>query len=156
MSLKFNMNGGVASRLSVMSDPMRTPVTDTLRSTGEFNTAWDSIAERDPEWLEAFLAMGVRPRLRGVLDPKTWELIAIAVDASCTHLYGPGVRRHVRKALELGATPDEIAAVLEAVAVLGIHSCALGFPILAEELAGLRAESAPQEPLTQEPSHALS
>jgi len=132
------MNPGAASRLRVMITSQPTPVTDTLRSAGEFNTAWDAIADRDPEWLEAFLAMGVRPRLRGVLDPKTWELIAIAVDASCTHLYAPGVRRHIRKALELGATPDEIAAVLEGVAVLGIHSCALGFPILAEELADLR------------------
>ena len=138
MSLKFNMRTGDASRFQFMNNNPTTPVTDALRSSGEFNAAWNEIADRDPEWLEAFLAMGVKPRLRGVLDPKTWELIAIAVDASCTHLYGPGVRRHIRRALELGATPDEIAAVLEGVAVLGIHSCALGFPILAEELAAIR------------------
>lgn len=118
-----------------MTDPAATPVTDTLRRQGEFNEAWEAIAKADPAWLEAFLAMGVRPRLSNVLDAKTWELIAIAVDASCTHLYAPGVRRHIRKALEVGATPREIAAVLEGVAVLGIHSCALGFPILAEEVA---------------------
>lgn len=112
-----------------------TPITDAMRRQGEFNPAWEAIAAADPEWLEAFLAMGTKPRLSNVLDAKTWELIAIAVDASCTHLYGPGVRRHIRKALEVGATPQEIAAVLEGVAVLGIHSCALGFPILAEEVA---------------------
>lgn len=44
------------------------------------------------------------------------------------------MRRHIGKALEVGATPAEIMAVLESVAVLGIHSCALGFPILAEEI----------------------
>lgn len=115
------------------------PITQALRAQGEFNSAWEPIAEMDPAWLESFLAMGVRPRLSGVLDPKTWELIAIAVDASCTHLYAPGVRRHIRRALELGVTPAEIAAVLEGVAVLGIHSCALGFPILAEEAAAVRA-----------------
>jgi len=119
-----------------------TPITDALRAQGEFNPAWDMIAEQDPAWLESFLAMGVRPRLSGVLDAKTWELIAIAVDASCTHLYAPGVRRHIRRALELGATAQEIAAVLEGVAVLGIHSCALGFPILAEELAAQAAPAA--------------
>ena len=118
-----------------MTETVPTPITDALKAQGEFNHAWDSIAEMDPAWLESFLAMGVKPRLSGALDPKTWELIAIAVDASCTHLHAPGVRRHVRRALELGATPAEIAAVLEAVAVLGIHSCALGFPILAEEMA---------------------
>ena len=100
VSLKFNTRTGSASSLRVMSNAPPTPITDVLRSSGEFNAAWDTIAERDPEWLEAFLAMGIKPRLRGVLDPKTWELIAIAVDAACTHLYGPGVRRHVRKALE--------------------------------------------------------
>ena len=112
-----------------------TPITDALRASGEFNTAWEAIAVSDPAWLESFLDMGTRPLRSGVLDPKTFELIAIAVDASCTHLYAPGVRRHIRKALQIGVTPQEIAAVLEAVAVLGIHSCALGFPILAEELA---------------------
>jgi len=116
-----------------------TPITDALRASGEFNPAWEAIADSDPAWLESFLAMGVRPLRSGVLDPKTFELIAIAVDASCTHLYAPGVRRHIRKALQIGVSPSEIAAVLEAVAVLGIHSCALGFPILAEELAAREA-----------------
>lgn len=115
-----------------MTDP--TPLTDALRARGEFNPAWESIAELDPVWLERFLAMGMKPRMTGVLDPRTWELIAIAVDASCTHLYAPGVRRHIKGALDAGATPEEIMAVLEGVAVLGIHSCALGFPILAEEM----------------------
>lgn len=117
-----------------MTDRPTTPMTDALKAQGEFNPAWQAIADLDPAWLEKFLDMGLKPRLSGVLDPKTWELIAIAVDASCTHMYAPGVRRHIRKALEVGATPAEIMAVLEAVAVLGIHSCALGFPILAEEL----------------------
>lgn len=124
-----------------MTEKSATPVIDALRAKGEFNPAWETIAELDPAWLEAFLAMGTRPISTGVLDAKTWELIAIAVDASCTHLYAPGVRRHVRKALEIGATPQEIMAVLEGVAVLGIHSCALGFPILAEEMAAQRGRS---------------
>ena len=112
-----------------------TPVTDRLRAAGNFNPAWQEMAELDPVWLEKFLDMGMKPIASGVLDPKTLEFLAIAVDASCTHLYAPGVRRHIRKALELGATKEEILAVLQCVAVLGIHSCALGVPILVEELA---------------------
>ena len=95
----------------------------------------NEMAELDPVWLEKFLDMGMKPIASGVLDPKTLEFLAIAVDASCTHLYAPGVRRHIAKALELGATQEEIMAVLQCVAVLGIHSCALGVPILVEELA---------------------
>jgi alkylhydroperoxidase/carboxymuconolactone decarboxylase family protein YurZ len=78
----------------------------------------------------------------GGLDAKTRELIAIAVDASCTHLYAPGVRRHVRRALEVGATPGEVLSVLQMVSVLGIHSVALGVPMLAEAIAD-RAASGP-------------
>jgi alkylhydroperoxidase/carboxymuconolactone decarboxylase family protein YurZ len=122
-----------------MSESPLTPMTNALRARGEFNAAWDTIAELDPAWLEAFLTMGARPQLSGVIDPLTWEFIAIAVDASCTHMYAPGVRRHIQKALDLGATAKQIAAVLQGVAVLGIHSCALGFPILAEELAARKA-----------------
>lgn len=120
-----------------------TPVTDALRAQGGFNPAWETIAELDPAWLEKFLVMGTHPMTAGVLDAKTYELIAIAVDAACTHLYGPGVRRHIKGALAAGASPQEIMAVLEAVAVLGIHSCALGFPILAEALAEQAAAAPP-------------
>jgi alkylhydroperoxidase/carboxymuconolactone decarboxylase family protein YurZ len=112
-----------------------TPVCDRLKALGEWNPLWDAFYELDPAWTEAFMAAGVRPLLAGVLDPKTVEFIAIAVDASCTHLYAPGVRRHIRKALDLGATRQEIAAVLQLTSVLGIHSMSLGAPMLLEELA---------------------
>ncbi|MGF6935512.1 alkylhydroperoxidase/carboxymuconolactone decarboxylase family protein YurZ [Paraburkholderia sp. UCT70] len=112
-----------------------TPVCDQLRATGNWNPAWDAIAELDPVWAEKFMAMGMHTVMSGVLEPKVFEFLAIAVDASCTHMYAPGTRRHIRRALELGATREEIAAVLQAVSVLGIHSSSLGAPILLEELA---------------------
>lgn len=113
---------------------MTTPISDELRAAGAWNGAWNEAAALDGEWMEAFLAMGTMPLRRGILDPKVYEFIAIAVDASCTHLYSPGVRRHIGRALDLGATPAEIMAVLEGVAVLGIHSVALGAPILHQEM----------------------
>ncbi|WER50901.1 carboxymuconolactone decarboxylase family protein [Cupriavidus sp. WKF15] len=122
-----------------------TPLCDQLRATGNWNPAWDAIAELDPAWIEKFMAMGMHPVLSGVLDPKVYEFIAIAVDASCTHMYAPGTRRHIRKALELGATKEEIAAVLQAVSVLGIHTSSLGAPILLEELAALQQEQVSAE-----------
>jgi alkylhydroperoxidase/carboxymuconolactone decarboxylase family protein YurZ len=114
-----------------------TPVCDQLRATGNWNPAWDGLAELDPVWAEKFMAMGMHTVMSGVLEPKVLEFLAIAVDASCTHMYAPGTRRHIRKALELGATREEIAAVLQAVSVLGIHSSSLGAPILLEELAAI-------------------
>ena len=112
-----------------------TPVCDAVRQQGEWNPNWDSFYGLDPAWTEKFMDMGTLPMRRGVLDAKTIEFIAIAVDASCTHMYAPGVRRHIRKALALGATREEILAVLQLTSVLGIHSLSLGTPILEEELA---------------------
>jgi alkylhydroperoxidase/carboxymuconolactone decarboxylase family protein YurZ len=117
-----------------MAEATGNPTIDGMKTAGQWNPAWDDAAALDPEWLERFLAMGVTSWQRSVLDPKTLEFIAIAVDASCTHLYAPGVRRHINKALDLGATPAEILAVLQAVAVLGIHSVALGAPMLTEAM----------------------
>jgi alkylhydroperoxidase/carboxymuconolactone decarboxylase family protein YurZ len=116
-----------------------TPTCDAMRTKGDWNSAWDQFAELDPIWTERFMAMAVTPLAKGVLEPKVYEFLAIAVDASCTHMYAPGVRRHIRKALELGATQEEILAVLQCVSVLGIHSCSLGVPILVEELAAVAA-----------------
>ena len=118
-----------------------TPLCDHLRSTGEWNPNWTPFAELDPEWTERFMAMGLKPMLDKVLDAKTIEFIAIAVDASCTHMYAPGVRRHIRKALELGATAEEITAVLQLTSVLGIHTISLGAPILQEEMAAYQTRS---------------
>lgn len=116
------------------------PTSDVLREAGGWNPAWDGLAELDADWIEKFLTMAVHPMHKGILEPKTIELIAIAVDASCTHLYAAGVRRHIRKALELGATMEEILAVLQLTSVLGIHSMALGAPILIEEARQLASD----------------
>jgi alkylhydroperoxidase/carboxymuconolactone decarboxylase family protein YurZ len=96
--------------------------------------AWDGIYELDPQWLDEFLAMGA-DLYRGVLPAKLVELMAIAVDASCTHLYAPGVRRHIQRALANGATIEEIMEALKLCGALGVDACELGAPILSEELA---------------------
>lgn len=114
--------------------PTATPISDAARASGTWNEAWDQAAAFDAEWMEKFLDMGTHPIRKGIIDPKTCEFLAIAVDASCTHMYSPGVRRHIAKALDLGATPQEIMAVLQMVAVLGIHSVALGTPHLVNEM----------------------
>ena len=114
-------------------DATPTPISDALHANGYWTPNWDPIAEIDTVWMEKFLNMGLHGK--HVLDPKTYELIAIAVDASCTHMYAPGVRTHIRKALELGVTFEEIAAVLQLTSVLGIHTMSMGAPILLEEAA---------------------
>ena len=72
---------------------------------------------------------------RGVLPAKLVELRATAVDASCTHLYTPGIHRHVQGALAQGGTVEEIMEVLKLCGALGVDACELGAPILSQELA---------------------
>jgi alkylhydroperoxidase/carboxymuconolactone decarboxylase family protein YurZ len=71
-----------------------------------------------------------------VLAPIVKELVYIAFDAAATHLYAPGLKLHMRNAVRLGATAEEITEVLEIVSIIGIHTATVGVPILAEELAG--------------------
>ena len=118
-----------------MTHTPATPICDRLREIGQWNPNWEPFYELDPSWTESFMTMGLAPMLKGALDAKTIEFIAIAVDASCTHMYAPGVRRHIKKALDLGATREEITAVLQLTSVLGIHTMSLGAPMLLEELA---------------------
>ena len=118
-----------------------TPVVDQMRRSGSWNPMWDQLADWDPEWTEQFMTMATTPMRRGVFTPQFVELLSIAIDAACTHMYSPGVRRHIRAALDLGVTREEILTVLELVSVLGIHACNLGAPLLAEELAAHQARS---------------
>jgi alkylhydroperoxidase/carboxymuconolactone decarboxylase family protein YurZ len=116
------------------AETLPTPVIDQLKTAGLFNPAWDAIYDLDPRWLEEFLAMGAE-MYSGVLPTKLVELMAIAVDASCTHLYTPGIRRHITRALAQDATIEEVMEVLKLCGALGVGACELGTTILAEELA---------------------
>ncbi|WP_120967479.1 carboxymuconolactone decarboxylase family protein [Comamonas sp. lk] len=126
--------------------PSSTPISDSLRANGYWNPEWNSFTELDPIWTEKFLDMAMHPMAKGLIEPKVWEFLAIAVDASCTHMYGPGTRRHIRRALELGASQDEIAAVLQGVSVLGLHANSMAAPMLLEEVARHQAQTAPASP----------
>ena len=111
-----------------------TPACDAMRSLGQWNAAWDPFFELDPAWTDAFMATGAGIYGSHALPPKEVELISIAFDASFTHMYAPGVRRHIQAALAAGATIAEIMEVLKLCVAHGVQACNLAVPILAEEL----------------------
>jgi alkylhydroperoxidase/carboxymuconolactone decarboxylase family protein YurZ len=111
-----------------------TPACDAMRAMGNWNAAWDPFLELAPEWTERFFAFGASVYKSGVFAPKFVELLGIAFDASVMHMYAPGTRRHIRKALELGVAPEEIMAVLEIRVSTGVQACVKAVPIMAEEL----------------------
>jgi len=115
-------------------DGVSTPVCDKMKAAGQWNTAWDAFYEIDPEWTEAIIAASLPVYTSGVFTPKMAELLSIAVDASITHMYAPGTRRHIHAALKLGATMEEIMEVFKICVSMGVQASNLGIPILAEEL----------------------
>jgi alkylhydroperoxidase/carboxymuconolactone decarboxylase family protein YurZ len=75
------------------------------------------------------------------LPEVTKHLVCLGLNASVTHLNAVQAQRHIRGALDCGATPAEVIEVFELVGVLGIHGMTMAVPILAEELAAQRDSS---------------
>jgi alkylhydroperoxidase/carboxymuconolactone decarboxylase family protein YurZ len=118
-----------------MSDEAKSyPHTEQHKAKGDWNPLWEQVRELDPDFLEAYLAFRNVPQSQGPLEQKYKELILIAINAATTHLYGPGVRRHIQNALKAGASMEEILETIQLTTVMGIHSCNLAIPILTEEV----------------------
>lgn len=112
-----------------------TPLSDAHQARGDWNPLWDQLKTLDPVFLEAYLALRSVPIQNGPLPPKFKELVLVAVNAATTHLYAPGVRRHMQNAIAHGATAEELLDVVQLSTLIGIHACNLAVPILVEELA---------------------
>ncbi|TYB44162.1 carboxymuconolactone decarboxylase family protein [Actinomadura chibensis] len=105
-----------------------------VRRRGYWDSGWDEVLRRAPGFFAAYLDFSSVPWRRGALEPKVKELIYVAIDASATHLFTDGLRVHIGNAARHGATPDEIAAVLEIASAIGVQTWDVGVPILLEEL----------------------
>ena len=107
-----------------------TPTCDELRAQGNFNPLWETLYEWDPVYLEDFLKMATHAWTNGILPPLWIELLCIAGDATITHMWAPGTQRHMQAALALGASSEQILAVLKIVSLQGIEACELGSAVL--------------------------
>jgi alkylhydroperoxidase/carboxymuconolactone decarboxylase family protein YurZ len=115
------------------ADGVATPACDRMKAIGQWNAAWDPFFALDPQFTDEFMAVGGDIYGSGILPAKDVELLSIAFDASFTHMYAPGTRRHIRNALAAGATVQEIMAALKLAVVQGVQALNLGVPILADE-----------------------
>ncbi len=110
-----------------------------------YEEARKAVEELDPAFLAAYDRFAGVPAKKADLDPKVQAFIRLAVDANITHLYTRDLRRHVRAALDAGATRAEVMEVLECAATVSIHAMNQGVPVLVDVLAelGIRTEPAP-------------
>jgi alkylhydroperoxidase/carboxymuconolactone decarboxylase family protein YurZ len=102
---------------------------------GYWSESLADVARLDPAFFRAFLDLSTVPHRTAALDPKLRAFVNLAIDANATHLFVPGIRRNIARAVELGASDAEIMEVLELSATLGIHAANAGVPILLEVLA---------------------
>jgi alkylhydroperoxidase/carboxymuconolactone decarboxylase family protein YurZ len=130
-----------------LTDRQQAAKDEFIRVRGTWGDSWEAIVQLDPDFLTAYARFSGVPFTKNHLDAKTKEFIFITVDAAATHLYTPGIRQHVRKALEVGATPQEIMEVLELTSTLGIHALNVGVPVLVDVMAELGLRNGPA-PLT--------
>ena len=111
---------------------------------GPWEIAVNQLRQWDPEWAEACAKMSTNPWTGSVLPRKLVELISLALNAACTNLNPEGTRRHIRAALDAGASREEILIILKMSSLLSIHSCSLGAPILLEEARAAGVQPAPK------------
>lgn len=104
-----------------------------VEKRGYWDELWDQVLQIDHEYFGAYLEFSAHPTEVEFLDPIQREFVIIAVDASTNHLYLPGLRIHIRNALEYGATREEIMAVIEIASTVGVNAISNGLPILLEE-----------------------
>lgn len=99
----------------------------------------------DPTWVADAERMTRAAWQAGGLSPRIAALVALAVASASTALDADGTRRHIRAAVSAGASRAEVLTVLKMAALLSIHTCSLGAPILLEEAtaAGVPLPAAP-------------
>jgi alkylhydroperoxidase/carboxymuconolactone decarboxylase family protein YurZ len=101
------------------------------RIFGAWDDAVGTAIQVDPDYFDAYLKWAAAPRTSGVLGPKVVALIAIAANATVTHLDRPTLKREVQAALAMGVTPAEILEVCSMTAGVSVHSLTVGMPIVA-------------------------
>lgn len=126
----------------VPTEPSRSPEavsrvsrlrSDFVRDRHYWSPAWEPVIQQDEEFFASYLALCRVPWTSARLDLRTKELIDVAIDASAGHLYLDGLRLHLRNALECGASPAEVVAVVRLASTVGLQTCAVGVTILLEE-----------------------
>jgi alkylhydroperoxidase/carboxymuconolactone decarboxylase family protein YurZ len=97
-----------------------------IESRGFWNTDREAIARLMPAYYEALDTVGTESWNNGPLSTKEREFICIGIDCTVTHNYEPGLRRHIRNALDEGATRGEILEVFQLAGLLGLEGYVLG------------------------------
>jgi len=122
-------------------DAERTRIKEAfVKDRGFWPPTFNVLLELDPQFFEQYADFSAFSSRSPVLEPKYRELVVCAFDAATTHLYGRGTKIHMRNALQLGATPEEILEMLEITSLIGIDGVSHSAPYLLEQLSGEKGQ----------------
>ena len=102
----------------------------------------ENILRLDADYFETFTKFENVPWKSGTLTAKEKELLYVAVHAAPVTLHGSELKYHIERALDEGASWQEVAEVFEIVSTLGIHAITMGVPILKEAIREVKEENA--------------
>ncbi|RQS68179.1 carboxymuconolactone decarboxylase family protein [Burkholderia sp. Bp8963] len=105
-----------------------------IAARGYWRPWTDAILNLHPDFLERYADYAGQPARNGPLGSRMVELVYVALDASSSHMYGPGLATHLKAAVKAGATPFDVLDVLHLVAMQGLEAVHAGAAILGEEL----------------------
>lgn len=113
---------------------------DFVQRRGYWSTSWPPVLQLSPGFFKAYTDYSGVPFEEGhrALEPKVKELIYCAIDCATTHLYLPGLKIHIRNAINYGATEEEVMEVFELAALMGAQTVKLGADVLVDEMTRAR------------------
>lgn len=143
------------------TDPERERIrAEFIAQRGYWRPWVETMLEHNPGFVEQYARYAGYPARTGPLSERLVELIYVALDSSATHLFASGLRTHMTKALQVGATPADILDVLHLVAVQGVARVGQAAAIVAEVAgvdAGMHLAPALKERIERvAPAHALT
>ena len=92
----------------------------------------ETLLESNPGFVEHYARYAGYPARTGPLSERMVELIYVALDSSGSHLFPSGLRTHMTRALQVGATRADVLDVLHLVAVQGVASVGQAAGVVSE------------------------
>ena len=99
---------------------------DYIRARGYWVTFNDGLLQYSQAFLETYLRYAALPAATDPLSPRMCELLYVAVDASSTHMFGEGLKIHIRLALARGASPHDVIETLQIATAQGLEGVTMG------------------------------
>ncbi|CAK3784075.1 gamma-carboxymuconolactone decarboxylase like [Lecanosticta acicola] len=105
-----------------------------VRQRGYWSGTWSPVLQLSPEFFAAYTEYSSVPFQEGhsFLESYVKELVYCAIDCATTHLFAPGLKIHIRNAIEKGASAEQVLEVFELAALMGAKTVVMGVDAVAE------------------------